>query len=103
LSTLRKPDYFVICIAVIAIAILTLRAELGPFRLWIVHVEVNSPFVAESAFWLAILALLLFWRESGAGARKNEVAGFPAARLAIALCLVALAFIHNPARSFPQR
>ena len=90
------------CIASVAVAVLALRLALGPFRLWGIHVAVNSPFVAESAFWLAILGLLLCANESVMTAKSQEiaVAVFPGFHLAIVLGIVALAFAHNLADPF---
>jgi hypothetical protein len=57
----------------------------------------NSPFTAESAFWLAFLALLWMGRDQIAVGGNTK---FPLAYLAGALCIVALAFIPNLADPF---
>lgn len=78
-------------VGAIAVLILSLRAAVGPFSI------VNSPFTVESAFWVAILALLWLGRDqisTGSGAK------FPFVCLAGALCVVALAFIPNLADPF---
>lgn len=73
-------------VAAVTIAILALRASLGPFHL------VNSPFATENIFWFAILGLLCLLPQSTATA---ESAKFPRIHLTIALCLIALAFARN--------
>ena len=73
-------------VAAVAVAILALRSSLGPFQL------VNSPFTAENIFWLAILGLLCLLPQS-TGPTESEQ--FPRVHLAIALCLITLAFARN--------
>jgi len=84
-------------VGAIAVLILSLRAALGSFSIPGIHIVVNSPFTAESAFWLAILAL--FWM----GRERIAVGGDAKLRLAYltgALCIVTLAFLPNLADPF---
>src|SRR5580698_6287335 len=73
-------------VAAVAIAILALRSSLGPFHL------VNSPFATENIFWLAILGLLCLLPQSFVATESHQ---FPRVHLAIALCLITLAFARN--------
>ncbi len=99
-TALSPPSRLVLILtATAAIAILALRSAVGPFQLWGIHMTVNSPFMAENIFWLAILALLLFRRQLFMP-DENATVRFPAAHLAIALCLIAIAFAHNLADPF---
>jgi hypothetical protein len=78
-------------VAAIAIAVLALRSSLGPFHL------VNSPFVTENIFWLAILGLLCLLPQSAVATESDR---FPRVHLTIALVLIALAFARNLADPF---
>lgn len=73
-------------VAAVAAAILALRSSLGPFYL------VNSPFVTENIFWLAILGLLCLLPQSALATESDR---FPRVHFAIALCLIVLAFARN--------
>lgn len=75
---------------------------MGPYQLWGFHVTVNSPFMAENMFWLAILGLLLFRHQTGLARvpDASTVSNFPGIYLAIALCAITLAFAHNLADPF---
>jgi hypothetical protein len=73
-------------VAAVAVAILALRSSLGAFHL------VNSPFTTENIFWLAILGLLCLLPQSTAPTESGQ---FPRVHLAIALCLISLAFARN--------
>ena len=82
-------------IAAAAIAILALRSSLGPFH------PVNSPFVTENMFWLAIPRAPL---SATAIVRCPTVStNSPDFISPIALSLIALAFVRNSNRSLPQR
>jgi len=91
-----------LCIAVAAIAVLALRSAVGPFQLWGFHTPVNSPFVAENLFWMAVFGLLCLGLPSGIALNPNEndTAGIPRIHLALVLCVVALAFARNLADPF---
>lgn len=79
-----------------------MRSGIGPFQLWGIGVTVNSPFLAENVFWLAILGLLLFRHQAGLTfvSDENNGASFPGMYLAISLCVIAAAFAHNLADPF---
>jgi hypothetical protein len=98
-SFLRR---ILVCSALVAIVILTARSAIGPFRLWAFHTSVNSPFVAENVFWIAIFGLLCFSHPSVIARPSGETAaaGFPGIHLTIVLCVIALAFVHNLADPF---
>lgn len=99
ITTLSPPSRLLLILtASAAIAILAVRSAIGPFQLWGIHVTVNSPFMAENVFWLAILGLLVF--RHSVNTCENSAAGFPGMHLAIALSAIAIAFAHNLADPF---
>ena len=85
-----------LCVALTAIAILAARAARGVFSLPGIHVVVNSPFVAEGALWLTILALLLLAREAVYDPQPvEEEIGFLAIPLIGVTIVVGVAFAFN--------
>ena len=94
LSAVRR---ILICAAAAALVTIALRSALGPFPLWPAGLRVNSPFPAESVFWLAVLALLSLARNTAV--RPCAVTGaalrFPAVPLFLVIALVSIAFSRN--------
>jgi hypothetical protein len=86
-------------VAGLALAVLCVRAWLGPLDYGRVHV--HSPLTAEGAFGVCVVALMLFGRSGAevAPVRSNFGIGAPLLPLAAALCLVVVIFwrnLHDP-------
>ena len=98
--SLRKFERSLAVLAVISAAVLTLRAALGPFRIWGLHTVVNSPFFAENVFWVAIFGILCARYNQSSTNNPSSAQNFPRLEFAVTQCIVALAFIRNLADPF---
>ncbi len=100
LPSLRKFEGFLVALATVAAIVLTVRAAAGPFQIWGISTLVNSPFASENVLWAAVFGLLCLRYRPAMNPTPNGATEFPRPFLALALFVIAVAFVRNLADPF---